>query len=310
MSNQEVGSSSIDQARVDMPAMIGYHNVRSARHGGALLTIVFDLDGVVYRGETAVPGALAALNLLQDAGHGLRYLTNNSTRSREHYGRKLTALGIPTAPEQVMTSAHATALYLAERGAAGKTVFVVGEHGLAEEMESVGLRVLSLESPERADFVVVGLDRQLTYAKIARGYREIARGAEFVATNRDPTFPMEGGVEVPGGGAMVAAIAVAVGREPFLVGKPKTYALERLLSLTGATAADAVMVGDRTDTDILVGRRLGLPTVLTLTGVTSREQALAAPEEQRPDYIVETLEELPAVLQSLGWSLPADKVTR
>jgi 4-nitrophenyl phosphatase len=282
-----------------MPLLIGYHGGRLARRGGALLTIVFDLDGVVYRGDTAVPGAVRALNLLQDAGHLLRYLTNNSTRSREHYGRKLSALGMPTSPEQVMTSAYATALYLAERGAAGKTVFVVGEHGLAEEMEGVGLRVLPVESPERADFVVVGLDRRFNYDKLERAYREAAAGAEFVATNRDPTFPMEGGVEVPGGGAMVAAIQVAVGREPFLVGKPKTYALERILSLAGATAADAVMVGDRTDTDILVGRRLGLPTVLTLTGVTSREQALAAPAEQRPDFIVETLEGLPAVLETL-----------
>lgn len=263
------------------------------------MTIVFDLDGVVYRGDTAVPGAIASLNLLQDAGHALRYLTNNSTRSREHYGRKLSGLGIPTAPEQVMTSAYATSLYLAERGAAGKTVFVVGEHGLAEEMEGVGLRVLSVDAPERADFVVVGLDRQFTYAKLERAYREVVAGAEFVATNRDPTFPMEEGVEVPGGGAIVASIQVAVGREPFLVGKPKTYALERILSLAGATAADAMMVGDRTDTDILVGRRLGMPTVLTLTGVTSREQALAAPEGQRPDFIVETLDELPALVETL-----------
>jgi 4-nitrophenyl phosphatase len=200
-----------------------------------------------------------------------------------------------------MTSAHATALYLAAHGAAGRTVFVVGEFGLAEEMEAVGLRVLPLDGGERADYVVVGLDREFSYAKLSCAYKHVAAGAEFVATNRDPTFPMEEGVEVPGGGAMVAAIAAAAGREPVLIGKPRTYALERLLALAGAApdGTDAVMVGDRTDTDVLVGRRLGLPTVLTLTGVTTRAAALAAPEEQRPDFIVETLEELPAVLDEL-----------
>jgi 4-nitrophenyl phosphatase len=255
---------------------------------------------VVYRGETAVPGAVSTLTVLRDAGHAVYYLTNNSTRARAEYARKLTALGIPTAPEQVMTSAYATALYLASRVTERPSVFVVGEHGLAEEMAAIGLRVIPLESPERAGFVVVGLDRRFDYAKLERAYREVVGGAEFVATNRDPTYPVEDGVEIPGGGAMVAAIETAVGREPFLVGKPKTYALERILHLAGATPADAVMVGDRTDTDVLVGRRLGLPTVLSLTGVTSRAEALAAPLEQRPDFIVETLEELPAILESLA----------
>src|SRR5207244_6607372 len=102
--------------------------------GGLILTIVFDLDGVVYRGDTAVPGAVRTLSLLAEAGHSLYYLTNNSTRSRADYGRKLTGLGIPTDPEHVMTSAYATALYLQSRDAVGRSVFVVGEHGLAEEM--------------------------------------------------------------------------------------------------------------------------------------------------------------------------------
>jgi len=148
--------------------------------------------------------------------------------------------------------------------------------------------------------VVVGLDRQFTYDKLQRAHREVVAGAEFVATNRDPTFPLEQGVEIPGGGSIVAAIETAVGRAPFLVGKPQTYALERILALAGATRGDGMMVGDRTDTDILVGRRLGLPTVLTLTGVMTREQGLTAPEEQRPDFIVETLEELPAVIETLA----------
>jgi 4-nitrophenyl phosphatase len=264
------------------------------------LTIVFDLDGVVYRGETALPGAAATLNRLAADGHSLFYLTNNATRSRDDYAGKLRRLGIPCDPAQVMTSAYATALYLAGQGAEGRRAFVVGEYGLVGDLEGVGIRVVPLESDERADYVVVGLDKGFTYAKLARAYREIVAGATFIATNRDPTYPLEEGVEIPGGGSIVAAIACATGLTPLTIGKPEPFAMERILALSGARPAEAVMVGDRLDTDIRVGKRAGLTTVLALTGVTSREEAAAASAEERPDFIIETLEKLPAILRSLG----------
>jgi phosphoglycolate/pyridoxal phosphate phosphatase family enzyme len=263
------------------------------------LTIVFDLDGVVYRGEVALPGAVTTLNRLAAEGHSLFYLTNNATRSRSDYAHKLVRFGIPCDPEQVMTSAHATALYLKSEGGAGRKVFVVGERGLIEEMEWAGLTVVPVESEDRADFVVAGLDKGFNYAKLARAYREIKAGAAFIATNRDPTYPLEEGVEIPGGGTMVVAIEYATGRTPRLIGKPEPYALERILALAGARPSDAVMVGDRTDTDIRVGRRVGLTTVLTLTGVTTWEQAAVAPPEEQADYIISTLEELPPILAAL-----------
>jgi 4-nitrophenyl phosphatase len=263
------------------------------------LTIVFDLDGVVYRGETAVPGAVATLNRLAAEGHSLFFLTNNATRSRADYAEKLVRFGIPCVPEQVMTSAHATALYLQSQGGPGRKVFVVGERGLIEEMEWAGLTVVPLESEERVEYVVAGLDKGFNYAKLTRAYREIKAGAAFVATNRDPTYPLEEGVEIPGGGTMVIAIEYATGRTPRLIGKPEPYALERILALAGASPFDAVMIGDRTDTDIRVGRRVGLTTVLTLTGVTTREQAAAAPPEEQPDFIISTPEELPPLLAAL-----------
>jgi phosphoglycolate/pyridoxal phosphate phosphatase family enzyme len=261
------------------------------------LTIIFDLDGVVYRGETALPGAVATLNRLTADGHSLFYLTNNATRSRDDYAGKLRRLGIPCDPAQVMTSAYATALYLDGEGAAGRSAFVVGECGLVGDLEAVGIRVLPTESEERADYVVVGLDKGFSYPKLARAYREIVAGAAFIATNRDPTYPLEEGVEIPGGGSIVAAIACATGRTPLTIGKPEPFALERILALSGAKPSAAIMVGDRLDTDIRVGRRVGLTTVLTLTGVTSREEAYAASAEERPDFIIESLEELPAILE-------------
>jgi ribonucleotide monophosphatase NagD (HAD superfamily) len=248
------------------------------------LILIFDLDGVIYRGESAVPGAIPTLNHLTTAGHRLFFLTNNSTRTRRDYADKLNRLGYPAAPEQVMTSAYATGQYLRRQGAAGKRVFLIGEHGLAEEMEAVGLTVLPEESSERADYVVVGLDRFLT----------------FIATNKDPTYPMEEGREIPGGGSMVAALEYAVGQAPVAIGKPEPYTLQEILALADGRPQDAVMVGDRLDTDIRVGRNLGLTTVLPLTGVTTRAHLRGASPEERPDYVIESLEELPGVLAGLG----------
>jgi HAD superfamily hydrolase (TIGR01450 family) len=196
-----------------------------------------------------------------------------------------------------MTSAYATALYLQGQGAAGRRAFVVGEQGLVGDLEGVGVEVVPVERDGRVDYVVVGLDKGFNYAKLKRAYEEITAGAEFIATNRDPTYPLEGGVEIPGGGTMVAAIATACGREPRLIGKPQPYALEQILARAGSRPEDAVMVGDRLDTDIRVGRRVEVRTVLVLTGVTSRAEADAAAPEERPDHVIETLHELPALLE-------------
>lgn len=262
------------------------------------MTIIFDLDGVVYRGETALPAAVTTLNRLAADGHSLFYLTNNATRARDDYARKLVRLGIPCDLGQVMTSAYATALFLAAEGSAGRRAFVVGEQGLVAELEAVGLKVVPVEAEERVDYVVVGLDKGFTYAKLERAYREIMGGAAFIATNRDPTYPLEEGREIPGGGTMVAAIECAVGQPPRVIGKPEPFALERILRQSSTAKGEAVLVGDRLDTDILAGRRAGVRTVLALTGVTSREQAAAAPPNQRPDHVIETLAELPLILES------------
>jgi len=266
------------------------------------LILIFDLDGVIYRGESAVPGAIPALHHLTAAGHRLFFLTNNSTRSRRDYADKITGMGFPALPEQVMTSAYATGLYLRRQGAEGKRVFLIGEHGLAEEMTLAGLIVVPPETDERADYVVVGLDRFLTFAKLQRAFQEVRGGAAFIATNKDPTYPMEEGREIPGGGSMVAALEYGVGVTPVAIGKPEPYTLEEILRLAAGRPEEAVMVGDRLDTDIRVGRRLGLTTVLPLTGVTTPAVLEATPAEERPDYVVDSLEELPALLARLGSS--------
>jgi 4-nitrophenyl phosphatase len=264
------------------------------------LVLIFDLDGVVYLGDTPIAGAVDSLNTLSRAGHPLYFLTNNSTRSRQDYVDKLGGMGIATSAGSVMTSAYATGLYLQSVGAQGKSVYVIGEAGLRAEMEQAGLRVIDDRDPAPADYVVAGLDRALTYAKLRRAHDEITlNGATFVATNRDATYPMESG-EIPGGGAIVVPIEYSTGTAAVTIGKPEPITWLRILELAGAAPAGALMVGDRPETDIMGANAVGLHTALVLTGVTTAAHLAGLPEEQRPDHVIEDLTELPALVARLG----------
>jgi 4-nitrophenyl phosphatase len=259
---------------------------------------VFDLDGVMYLGDTPIPYATQAVERLQNSGKRVYFLTNNSGKTREAYQTKLRDVNdLAVGVDQIYTSAYATSLFLRDhRNAAGKTVFVIGEPGLAQELEqTAGLKtvVAPFETPSAdIDFVVVGIDRNFTYEKLRYAHEAITRGrAEFIATNRDSTFPMEHG-EIPGGGSIVASVACATGREPLTIGKPEPHAYEAILEAASATATDSVMIGDRLDTDIAVGNRAGAHTVLVLTGVTARDAVSSAPEEWRPEFVLDDLRQL------------------
>ncbi|MDH7602011.1 MAG: HAD-IIA family hydrolase [Armatimonadota bacterium] len=255
---------------------------------------ILDLDGVIYRGSELQPHAREFVQHVRSRGDIVRFLTNKAAHAREEYAELLTSFGIPTSPNEVMTSGYATALYLAQSGAAGKTVYRIGESGIDRELSAFGFRVIrDGEAPNaQIDYVVVGMDRQFNYDKLARAQKAILEGAKFIATNEDPTLPVENGGLLPGAGCMVAAVRIATSTEPFVVGKPHTYALEKLLESTGVSVEQTVVIGDRLDTDILAGNRIGATTVLVLTGVTTREEAEKASEELRPDLIIETLGDL------------------
>jgi 4-nitrophenyl phosphatase len=269
--------------------------------------LIFDLDGVVYRGNQLTPGARDVLASLRNRGFALRFLTNNSSMSRESYREKLGRLEIHSEAAEIMTSARATALYMKSEGLT--TALVVGEIGLIEELAIEGIAAVhagdrvsdknaagddsNLKS--HPDAVIVGIDRSFTYPVLCDAQQTILAGARFIATNGDPTFPTESG-DLPGGGSIVAAIATASGRTPFIVGKPNTFSLELLLAAAGVSRGEAILVGDRLDTDIDVGRRAGLETVLTLTGVTTIQEAERAPAEQTPTAIIRDLQELEALL--------------
>ena len=263
--------------------------------------VIFDLDGVIYRGEQPMPGAAQAVAWLRERGYLVRFLTNNSTRSRQDYVERLESFGVPCTAEEVMTSAYATAWYFREQGLSGRAM-VVGEQGLAQELQAVGLEVYPAaeeRSAELADFVVVGLDRGFDYTRLLHAQQAILRGAAFIATNRDPTFPVEGRI-IPGGGCMVSAIETAVGRPALTIGKPEPYTVELMLRQAAREPRQAVIVGDRVDIDVLVGRRTGTWTVLVLTGVGTREEAAQAPARERPHQVIPDLETLPQALARIS----------
>ena len=257
---------------------------------------IFDLDGVLYRGEDAIDGAAETLARFRALPSPplLFFLTNNSTQARRDYAAKLTRLGMPCSEGEIVTSASATAAYLQGQGAAGRSALVVGGHGIREELTRVGMEIIPADAAieTHADFVVVGLDRQFTYHTLWRAQQAILRGAAFVATNRDDSYPVEGGQVIPGGGAMVAAIEACTETTPLVIGKPEPYGLQAILDAAGVSPAEALMIGDRLDTDVLCGNRLGVPTVLVLTGVTSEAKVRQAPPEMQPGRIIYSLREL------------------
>ncbi len=252
---------------------------------------IFDLDGVLYRGNTAQPFAAETISTLKSTGRKVFYLTNNASVSRQNLADKLNRMGISASPDECMTSSYATGLWFQEFGYVGQNVLVVGEQGCKDELRRAGMHILDDRSEDPVHFVVVGIDRSFSYEKLHQAQQAILNGATFIATNRDPTYPLEGGVS-PGGGSIVAAVATAVGNEPITIGKPETYTIKKILELTKVSADQAAMVGDRLDTDILVGNRAGVLSILVMGGVTTREEAESAADGLKPEIIIESLYEI------------------
>lgn len=247
--------------------------------------LLIDLDGVLYRGMKPLAGARETVEWLRAREISFRLVTNNATLTPEQYRDKLAGMGIVVAAMEVFTSALATALYLQREGQTGKTALVIGETGLSQAIESAGLRI----EHEGADWVIVGLDRGLTYQKLAAAALAIGAGARFLGSNPDTSFPSEHGL-VPGAGAIQAALTAATGVSPVVVGKPQPLMLQLAMEALGGTVQDTAMLGDRLDTDIKGAEVLGMPSILVLTGVSTREELGASPI--RPTLVVDDLGEL------------------
>lgn len=261
-------------------------------------TFVFDLDGVVWRGREVMPHVPQTLAALKRAGHRIFFCTNNSRHRRSDYVTYLGDVGIEAAESEIMTSGYACALYLANQGARGKTAFVVGDTGLVAELTEQGVNAVQERLNGPPDYVVVGLDKQFTYDKLALAQEGILGGAEYVATNVDPTFPAPGGKLMPGNGSLVSAVSAAAGREPIVTGKPQPFLLEKIIERSGCPVADCIVVGDRLDSDIQMAKRVGCPSALILTGVSTSEDLERVEAGMRPDWVFASLGD--EFLKSLG----------
>ncbi len=248
---------------------------------------VFDLDGVIYRGKTLLPGAKETLLTLEQRGEEICFLSNNSTLSRKGYLKKLTHMGIKVKEEQFFPSSYLTALYLSQNKC--KKAFVIGEEGLFEELEKAKVNV----SPtiDGVDYVVVGMDRSFNFQKLSLAHQSIVRGAKFLATNTDTTFISEKGIS-PGAGAIIKALEACTGKTPLVLGKPQTLGLEKVMQEKGYYPEQVILIGDRLETDIAAGRKAGATTVLVLSGISTLKEAKNATFPLKPHYIISTLKEL------------------
>jgi NagD protein len=245
---------------------------------------LMDMDGVIVRGSEPVPGAPEFIARLRDRGARFLVLTNNSIYAPRDLANRLRYLGIEVPDDAIYTSAIATARFLHSQRPNG-TAFVIGEAGLTTALHDVGY-VLTEHEPE---YVVLGETTAYSFERITRGVRLILAGARFIATNPDANGPAEGGI-APATGAVAALIERATSVAPYYVGKPNPLMVRTALRTIDAHSEDTVMIGDRMDTDIIMGIESGLETILVLTGVTTRAAVARFPYQ--PTRVVESVADL------------------
>ena len=252
-----------------------------------IAAMIIDMDGVLWRGETFLPGVSEFFEFLRARSILFTLATNNATASPERVMSRLAEIGVNIDSDEVLTTAAATATFLKDLKPAGSQVFVIGETALQVALEEAGFNVTS--SHEGADAVVVGFDRELTYMKLAKASFAVAEGAVFVGTNPDPSFPVENG-QAPGNGAILAAVQTTTGVEPVIVGKPEPHLYHQASARLNVPPERVLVLGDRLTTDILGAHRSGMASALLLTGVTSKDEAEAS--SIKPDWVFDDLLQL------------------
>lgn len=246
-----------------------------------LRALLIDLDGVMYRGEVPLPGAVELVPALKRLDIKFAFVTNNATLTPQQYEAKLGRMGIEATSDQVVTSPIALAAHLKAVAADGAKVCVVGEGGLVQAITDAGFEV----TDSNPAFVVAGLDRQLTFQRLVAGTRGILGGAAFIATNTDPLLPVEDGLW-PGAGSIVAAIATATGVQPTVIGKPEPTILQVAMERLSVKPNEAAIVGDQVQTDIRAGRAAGTFTILMASDLSRHAPGVV------PDLVVHDLYEL------------------
>jgi 4-nitrophenyl phosphatase len=254
--------------------------------------LIIDMDGVLYRGNKTIPGTKAFIEFLRVQGIGFVLATNNATKTQQQIVTKLAGMGIKVYPEEILTSALATASYLASIAPTGTRVFVVGQDGLQTALRQAGFDLVEKD----AEYVVAGMDFAICYDRLRDATLQIRKGAHFIGTNPDLTFPSELGI-VPGAGSLLAFLEAATGVSPTIIGKPQTAMMEQALAWMEAQPATTGMLGDRLETDILAGQRAALRTLLVLSGITNR--TMLAESTIQPDLVFDDVGHLHAAWKEI-----------
>lgn len=247
--------------------------------------LILDMDGVLWRGNQPIGDLSFIFARIQQLGLKVICATNNSTSTAEQFAEKLAGMGAKRSPGQILTSAIASARYLQKIYPSGGPVYIVGEDGLQRALEEAGFWHAEREPLA----VIAGMDRGITYTKLAAATRWIRSGVPFIGTNPDKTFPLPDGL-APGAGSILAAIEAASGVSPTIIGKPSPYLYQIAMEQIGASPEETLAVGDRLETDILGAQRAGIRSALVLSGVSDREQLTAWPDP--PELVADNLSAL------------------
>ena len=250
--------------------------------------LLIDMDGVLYRGRTGLPGGPELMAFLRERGIPYLLVTNNSTLTSAQFVLRLGRMGIDVSQDLIMTSGVATSAYLATLAPPGTKVNVVGEPALIKELEGRGFVIAGRD----AEYVVCGWDKGINFDKLKTACLAIRDGATFIGTNADKTYPLEKDL-IPGAGSILAFLVAATDVEPIVAGKPEPIIIEQSLRMLGARPEETAILGDRLDTDILGGHRAGILTIMLLTGISTEAEAAAC--DAPPDLIFDDLPTLISV---------------
>jgi len=253
---------------------------------------IFDCDGVIWKGETKIEGVDSVIGYLRRENKRIVFLTNNSTKTREEYAKRLKLFGIDAKINEIVTSGYVTGQYLKKKYGRNLGLYIIGESGLIEEMKNFGFTILSEKDVwhRKVNVVIVGLDRKLTYEKLAAGAYAILNGAKFVATNADPNIPTEKGL-LPGAGAIVSFLEVSTGVKPeIVIGKPNIEIMNFALKILDTEPENTLVIGDRIETDVIAAKRVGCKSLIVLTGATTLEEVRKS--KVKPDFILKSLSDM------------------
>lgn len=255
---------------------------------------IVDLDGTVYRGGDPLSGAASGVERLRGAGIDPLFFSNNPLRDGEEYVAHLREMGIDARPGEACSAGVVTTEYLREHHA-NESIFLIGAPGLREQFERAELMLT--DDPNAADVLVVSWTADFEFEDMRDALAAVDRETVFLGTDPDRTFPGENGTVVPGSGAIIGAVSATVGRDPdAILGKPSQVTLDVALERLGVPPDDCLVVGDRLDTDLAMGERVGMTTVLVLSGVADRADIADSPVD--PDYVIEGLGDIDRVFES------------